>query len=330
MRILVLGGGRFQGRRAAEMLVAQGHAVTVFNRGAAPVTGAAGVRGERSDLALLKAVIDDGGFDSVIDNIAYSSRDVVDLLPLLAGKVGRYILVSSFMVYVGAAHSYHLVREEEAAPVAATGDTCDAHKRGCEAILLRGEPGVTWTILRPCQIHGPGDPSNRRGFFVDRVADGGGLLVPSGCASPFQPLWRDDAARAAVLAATHPTDGDRIYNVAGGEILSLDEWLDLIAGALGVAPPYIVQLPRDELRRLAGFDYRLPLPMRPLLCTERIRLELGFVPTPAASWLPETVAWWRKSGLASRFWEHREAEVTVIRRLRAQLDAAAAPCQNET
>ncbi len=361
MRVLVLGGGRFQGRRCAEMLIEAGHDVVVFNRGGTAPEGARPVKGERGDADALAAAFSGGPFDCVVDNIAYCAEDVRGVLPLVARHAGHYILISSFLIYEkdetashGTAH-LKLVTEEEGGlpslnepepgstlcgPPGSTGSGTgrrqgESEKRGCEIALMRASLPVPWTILRFCQLQGPGDPSNRRGFFEDRVADGGGVLIPSDFTQPFQPLWRDDAARAVAAAVENPpTAGspaaasavenqsasrNRVYNVAGDEILTLKEWLDLLAEALGVEPPYILQLPFADLRRLAGFPYRLPHPMRPLLDTTAARRDLGFAPTPARQWLPDTVAWWRKSGLTSRFWEHREQERAAIAKVRGMI-----------
>lgn len=138
------------------------------------------------------------------------------------------------------------------------------------------------------------------------------MLIPSDVTEPFQPLWRDDAAAAVV---GNPAAYGQVFNIAGPEIFTLTEWLGLLAQALGCPAPLIVQLPLDEIRRIAGFEYKLPLPMRPLLDIRKAQAILDFRPTPAERWLPETVAWWRDSGLQSHFWEHRPLEIEAIRRI---------------
>ena len=75
----------------------------------------------------------------------------------------------------------------------------------------------------------------------------------------------------------------------------------------------------DDLRHLAGFEYRAPLPGVLLVDITRARKDLGYRSTRVGQWLPDTVAWWRSSGLESRFWEHRPKEVETIRRVRKDL-----------
>lgn len=161
--------------------------------------------------------------------IAFRKDHVEALFPLMDGRAGHYVFVSSFVVYGTGVRNraFQMVPEDEADLSLATGCDYAVGKRQCESVLkcdpvLKREtvlkcdsvlhresanPGVSsvpWTIVRFCNIEGQGDPSNRRGFFIDRIADGGGLLVPSDVAQPFQPLWRDDAARAIALVAGNP------------------------------------------------------------------------------------------------------------------------------
>lgn len=312
MRILVLGGGRFQGRRAAELLREQHHDVVVFNR-RSPVPGLPFIAGDRHDYALLGSILQ-RSFDVVIDNLAYQAADIADLLPLLTGHVGHYLFISSFVVYLPAT-AYTPVDEEQADLTSRAGGAYDIGKRDCEALLRAHPDAVPWTALRFANIEGPHDPSSRRGFFIDRIRDGGGILLPSDALSPYQPLWRDDAARAAVQVAGHTEAHYRAFNVAGSEVYTVSEWLHLVAQIMGCPPPEIVAWPSLPLQRLVGFDYRLPLPMRPLLDTTSLRHVTGFRPTAAREWLPDTIRWWETSGLASRFWEHRARERAAVQRL---------------
>lgn len=319
MRVLILGGGRFQGRRAAEMLVAAGHDVTILNLGAAPVAGARHIIGDVVDTAVLTTAFQHS-YDCVIDNLAYNGDHVRCLLPYLPGHTGHYVQISSIVVYHGQVHMpYRPLHEAEVDLTVQAGGAYDVGKRQAEIALRDSGTPVPWTILRLANVEGAGDPSNRRGFFIDRVADGGGLLVPSDHAQPYQPLWRDDAARAAALAAGNPAAYGQTYNIMGVEIFTLNEWLGLLAQVLLVPAPYVVQLPMADLRQLAGFEYKLPLPLRPLLDVSRAQRDLGWQPTPAAAWLPETVAWWRSSGLTSGYWEDRPREIVALARVRPTL-----------
>lgn len=316
MRILILGGGRFQGRRAAEMLVDAGHSVTVLNRGTNPPPGARHVQGNVEEPETLAEAFRGQDYDAVIDNLAFDACHLERLMPRLTGRVGQYILISSLVVYDHERpHQYHLAGEAEADLTSQVGGEYHVGKRRCEQALqvLTATP---WTVLRLAQIEGPGDPVNRRGFLIDRVADGAGLLIPSDHAHPYQPVWRDDAARAAVLAAGNHRAFGKAYNIAGIEVFSLSEWTHLLAEVVGVPAPFIVQLPLEQLRALAGFEYRLPIPYRPLLEIHAAQQDLDWQPHPALHWLPETVAWWRSSGLTSRLWEHRSREIAAIERVK--------------
>ena len=311
MRILILGGGRFQGRRVAEMLRDQGHDIVVMNHSGA-VPGVRFVDGDRHDLSVIGRLLHED-YDVVVDNLAYQASDITDLLPLVAGRVGHYVFVSSFVVYLPP-QGHRAVREDDADLASQAGSAYDVGKRQCEETLQSAGGTVPWTALRFANIGGPGDPSNRRGFFLDRVRDGHGVLLPSDYPFLCQPLWRDDAASAVMLTAGNPAAYGRAFNVADDTIYTASEWLSLLADAAHCQTPPIVSLPYDALRRLAGFNYRVPLPGRPILDTGAIQA-LGFTPTPAAAWLPAAVAWWASAGLTSRFWETRDREIAALKRL---------------
>lgn len=315
MRILILGGGKFQGRVAAEKLVEKGHDVVLFHHASNGIDGARHIQGERGDTEALRQLLLGHDYDCLIDNLAFSRDDVETILPLMNDRVGHYVLISSFVVY-GHTPELGMVREEDAPLDSNEGSQYDIGKRQCELALMESKISTSWSILRFSNIDGPGDPSNRRGFFIDRVADGGGLLVPADYVQPFRPLWRDDAADAVVKAVTNPIARSKVYNVAGREIMTVNEWVSLIAELMDRPSPFVIQMPLQDIRRLAGFDYRLPLPGRPLLDTSRIEAELGHETTPVRSWLPETIRWWRESGLVSRFWETRPLEIAAIERIR--------------
>ncbi|MGE5654696.1 MAG: NAD-dependent epimerase/dehydratase family protein [Bacillota bacterium] len=315
MRILIFGGGKFQGQTAAERLVELGHDVTLYNHSFNGIAGAQHIHGERNDYVATRKLISAHHYDCLIDNLAYSQQDVERLLPVMHERVGHYLLISSFVVY-GHHTALGLVREEDAPLNSMEGSPYDVGKRQCELALRETNISTTWSVLRFANIDGPEDPSNRRGFFIDRVADDGGLLIPNDFIQPFRPLWRNDAAEAVVQAATAPKSRAGVYNVAGREVMTVTEWVNLLADVMSRPKPYLAALSFDEIRRLAGFDYRLPIPGRPILDTTRIESELGFRPTPVERWLPEAVQWWLESGIVSRFWETRPLEIAAIEKFR--------------
>ncbi|MHB0885527.1 MAG: NAD-dependent epimerase/dehydratase family protein [Bacillota bacterium] len=105
-------------------------------------------------------------------------------------------------------------------------------KRALEKVLwgLRGRPPFAFTIARPANIEGPGDPSNRRGFYIQRIADGGPVIIPDGLNPPFRHVYVDDVAQALAAMAGN----ERTYGRAHNRSTAVRRWVaDTVRWFLG-------------------------------------------------------------------------------------------------
>ena len=99
MHVLVFGGTRFMGRYVSEALCAAGHQVVLANRGTrAAMPGVESVACDRSQPDALDALAG-RDFDTVIDFSAYASQWVAEAGARFAGRIARYIFISSCAVY---------------------------------------------------------------------------------------------------------------------------------------------------------------------------------------------------------------------------------------
>ncbi|HEY5565330.1 MAG TPA: NAD-dependent epimerase/dehydratase family protein, partial [Rhodothermia bacterium] len=111
-------------------------------------------------------------------------------------------------------------------------------KRRCEDVLWRAheEGRFQVSMLRPPFVCGPNDPTIRDLFWIERIRDGGPLLVP-GCGDfAFQHVFVDDVARAFTALLDHPATVGHAYNVAADEIFTLNEYLRNLSRLLESAP----------------------------------------------------------------------------------------------
>jgi nucleoside-diphosphate-sugar epimerase len=106
MRALVLGGSVFVGKRLVQALVADGHEVSVLNRGKTPTELPEGVGhlvADRTDIASMRSAVGSSEWDVVYDVsgfvMAAGGSDIDGLLDLFDGRVGDYVYVSSIMAY---------------------------------------------------------------------------------------------------------------------------------------------------------------------------------------------------------------------------------------
>ena len=175
MKLLVLGGTRFLGRHLVEAALGRGDDVTIFTRGRTPVPWPARVNmltGDRDPrIAPGLAALERGTWDAVIDCSGYVPRVVEAGARLIAGRVTRYVFVSSMSVYEKTGHP----DMDERTPVIALADPATEAvmehygglKAACEAVVARIF-GARATQVRPGLIVGPFDGSDRFGYWVAR------------------------------------------------------------------------------------------------------------------------------------------------------------------
>ena len=190
MRILVLGGTRFLGPPFVRAALANGHEVTLFNRGKSNpgmFPDLEKLRGDR-DKGTLEA-LEGREFDCVVDTSGYVPAHVAATAGMFANSAKVYQLISSISVYRGFGENTDEV--DEGSPVleiddetVASIDTIRASfryygalKARCEQAAEKAMPGRACNI-RPGLIVGPGDASDRFSWWPHRIAQGGTVLAP--------------------------------------------------------------------------------------------------------------------------------------------------------
>ncbi len=345
LKILVLGGTRFFGRKTVDLLLAGGHEITLLSRGQTPLPWDDGIvehlSADRGNPEAVSTALSNRVFDLIFDNIAMNDEHVRTVLDAV-GDTGHYLLTSSGSVYhhdrhVPAAayiHSNLGQRDdwtemmkplsEDAIPL--DGEWLDdeiaseepGYRRGKlqaerELVRARDDQGIPVTIFRPPQVEGPWDPTRRTEFFARRVKDGGGFLVPcEGLGRVFQKVYRDDVAEAIVAAVGNPRSHNRAYNIAQDEVLSMERYLYVMADCLRVSPPRIAALPAAKIAEMLGDDYRIPLPTAKTVRTDRARRDLGFSPTPYLSWMRKTMDWIFAAEPPRGYGEIRAKELEIL------------------
>jgi 2'-hydroxyisoflavone reductase len=216
VRILVLGGTRFVGRAVVEAALGRGDTVTMFNRGITNrglFPGVETVIGDRSeDLYALGR----REFDAVVDVACYDPAAARVSAGALAGRVGRYVFVSTVSVY--ADQSTTEAQTEDAPLAELKPDVADplenygANKALCEAVI-REAYGERALIGRPGLISGPHDPTDRFPYWPRRIARGGRVLAPGDAGDLTQVIDVRDLA-AFLLDGIHRHRGG-VYNLTG-------------------------------------------------------------------------------------------------------------------
>jgi 2'-hydroxyisoflavone reductase len=302
MRVLVVGGTRFIGRHLVEFLMADGHEVTLFNRGQTNpglFAGARQITGHRSDPP---AALAQQEWDWVFDLSCYEPLDAESLLHRIGERTGRLIFCSTCSVYDDAVTvpvAEDASRWVYSPEVLGQGVTpaYGAKKRAAEDVVMRlsATMGFEATIVRPVLVYGPWDDSDRYHWWLHRTIDGNVILPePSGV---VHGVYVKDLARIFMAAAKAKRAAGRIYNGASTRIIPLVEWVETAAQILG-RQPRIKQVSMLDLKA-AGVT-SLPGHMGErgdfAVTTDRLELELGFTSTPFAQTIAETLAHMEREG----------------------------------
>ncbi len=171
--ILVLGGTAWLGREIARVAVAEGAEVVCLARGVSGDVpdGARLVRADRTVPGAYDAV--DREWDAVVE-LAYEPELVEPALDALADRAAHWTLVSSVSVYA----RHDEPDADESAELVEPGDTDYPALKVAAERASASRLADRLHVVRPGLIAGPGDPSDRFGYWPARLGRGGRVLTP--------------------------------------------------------------------------------------------------------------------------------------------------------
>jgi nucleoside-diphosphate-sugar epimerase len=307
-RALVLGGAGFVGSAACKELMRRGVETIAAGRKDRPYgVFTSYVAFDRTDEEQLKGALAHVQPDVLLDLACYQPAQVEAVIRNFKGD--RYVFVSTG-VYPNL--NGKPAREEDFVPLSgeppAVLEYMDG-KRWCETVLARSSD-LPWTVVRPPAIFGPADHTLRIAAYIQRVADGGPLLVPEESYERQAGLaWVKDIGFALALACDRRKDTTRKAYNAAFEGVSLRNLIEGIAQAMNVParlhPVPFAEVPPDaspygpDPRRSAGY------------VLDRSRTELGFEPSALEDALAETLAWYRVAKPSHPGYAYRAKELAL-------------------
>ena len=161
------------------------------------------------------------------------------------------------------------------------------------------------TVVTAPAVLGPGDPTLRIAAYIQRVADGGPLLVPEETYERQLGIaWNKDVGYACALACDLRKDTNGKSYMVGFEGVSLRDLIEGIARALGV-PARVHAIPQSEMPEgaspYAAAEYSI----------EQARRDLGFEPSALEDALADTLAWHRVAKPSHPGYANRAAELAI-------------------
>jgi nucleoside-diphosphate-sugar epimerase len=298
MRVLIIGGTKFIGRRVTEELIARGDDVTVVHRGQTEPGGLPECRhlhADRRDFAGLAGEIRAVAPDAVLDTLAMSRSDVDAVLPYLPDV--KLAVLSSADVYRAFELQESPTSEvplpiSEESPVrhgrypyrGQGGRFEDYEKLDVEpAYLERGG-----TVLRLGFIYGEHDPQRREEFILRRVRAGRQRIpVGTGCLL-LSRCYVGDVASAVLAALDTDAANGQIFNVVEPVSGTVADWVRQILAAAGHDAELVTvpdQAVPDDLDLTRHSAQHL------LFDSHKARDLLGWRPAGAESGIAASVRW---------------------------------------
>ena len=275
MRILLLGGSGLLSGAALAAFLDEGHDVFAVTRGGRPRPARprlTALTADRRDAGALAAVLSGQRFDFTADFLAYDAADVERLFGVPGFEPGRLAMISSGQVYLVSSSLRPPFQEVDAdsppSPEPARGSRDHGEwaygmgKRRAEAALrerasARGVPALSLR-LPVIQGEADGQASRRLWAWLERMRDGGPVLLPEGGEQRVRFLYAADAARALVtLAGIERWPDEPALNLAQPDEPTLREFLEQVAAVAGLAPRF-VPVSADELGRAGLADTCAP------------------------------------------------------------------------
>jgi nucleoside-diphosphate-sugar epimerase len=304
MKALVIGGTGPTGPLIVEGLINRGYDVAIFHRGAHEVElpeSVEHIHGDPHFVETLEQGLGQRSFDLVISmygRLRYVAQ-------VMKERASRFIAVGGlpYEIFVTADQSPEgiPILIPETAPVFTKAEqnkfmylmalsertVMEAHQQGhYKATMLR----------YPAGVYGPRQLGPREWSIIRRILDGRRqIIVPDGGLKLDRRLYAENAAHAVLLAVDKPeVAAGQIYNVGDERILSLREWIQIIAHTLN-----------HELE-LVNIPFSLARPSRPyagrayheVIDISKIKAELEYKDVvPAEEAIQRTVNWYLENPL---------------------------------
>jgi nucleoside-diphosphate-sugar epimerase len=240
VKVLVMGGTRFNGLALVQELVKWGHEVTVLNRGQSEARLPRAVRrlyADRTNHEQLREVLGPEEFDVVQDLSGYALADVQPLVEVFRGRIGHYLFGSSTVIY--ARPRVLPIRESDPVDRSERQTEYGRQKLGVEAYLFDQyrTNGFPATVVPLSMVLGPNNMvADREQRMFQRLLLGRPVLIPGDGTTLSQIGHVDDGAVAMRMLMMQPQTFGKRYNLTGRDYWSEEAYVDTFSEIIGVTP----------------------------------------------------------------------------------------------
>ena len=218
MKVLVIGGNLFIGRRLVAELLKAGHSVAILHRRSKHDLSkrVENLVADRNDPAAVRRTVGERRFEVVFDNVFDWERGTtaaqVEATALAMGNhLERYVFMSSVAAYGDGLNHY------EGDPLAPDShpEAYVRHKATTERLLFRmhSHTGLPVVTFRPPFVYGPNNPFYREAFFWDRLRAGRPVVIPGDGHRLMQFAYVHDLVHAMIRSMEEPRAAGEAFNI---------------------------------------------------------------------------------------------------------------------
>nr|WP_295898997.1 NAD-dependent epimerase/dehydratase family protein [uncultured Bdellovibrio sp.] len=247
MKVLVIGGTRYFGKRLVHSLINEGHEIWVVSRGQVEDDFGAKVhrlKADRNNKADLAKAVERLKFDVVVDQVCMNAEQAKAAVEIFAEKTPFYVMTSTMSVYNWGAN----LREEEVNPFMYHAQTPKnpmeeyaEGKRSAENVFAN-QNFFKWAFARFPVVVGEDDYTLRLHNQVKRVKEGSPIYYPN-LEARFSFITSEDAARSLLWLVHGRREG--IFNFASEDVLKLGELVGMIEKMTG-KKAHLLKEPSEE------------------------------------------------------------------------------------
>tara|TARA_R100000664_G_C2758196_1_gene146910 strand:+ start:1008 stop:1805 length:798 start_codon:yes stop_codon:yes gene_type:complete len=215
MKILVIGGNRFVGKKLVNRLINESYEVTVLNRSGTGPNGVTKIKFDRNKKSNY-SLIDFTKFDCIVDMCLFKPEQfelIKDSIPTDT----NYIFVSSGAVDYIHTNSF--------------GDYA-IEKMGVEKAL--SETDLNYKIIRPSYIVGIGNHRPRLGYYISQLKNQKSIAVDGVGDYPINLVFADDVVECLVKLIYDNRKTYETYNVVGDESITINDLINFLKSELNV------------------------------------------------------------------------------------------------
>lgn len=286
-KILIMGGARFHGFQLACDLADAGNNVYVLNRGRYRSGYRPSIRHlvvDRNDRDALKKILKGLSFKAVIDNNAYTSKQVDILLSALKTNYEHYIFTSTAAVYMTLSSDKPINERDVAGipdgPFSPKVSDYAYNKFKAEATIRDSLKAQNFTIIRIPNIFGENDFSNKLNYFHHRFLNKKAIVLEQEV-NGFSLVYVKDVVNMFKRTLSNPLFFNQTLNFADPAVYSYNDFFSGVFGNL-FDPDKIIFKPAQEMWESGHF---LPLAWGPVLDTTVFnQIIKDFSYTPLKKW----------------------------------------------